>query len=309
MTTKTRKAKAKRPPVDVRERVTQRVLQLLDEGTVPWREPWTASAGAQGRHRSMATGKAYRGINQLLLTFTKWESPWWLTFNHMVEHGGTLRFEAKEDRTQELVTFWRRISVKDEKRIERDPDARKTIWLIKHSHVFNLDQVQGIDPPAPAEQVPPIEAAEALANTYVQAGGVGHAYGLPAYSAPVDTVFMPPLNEFKTPDGYYAAWFHELAHSTGHRDRLDRPGIAEFDTWASVQYADEELVAEMAAAMLSAIAGLNVASLEQNSAAYIDHWRQKISADKGLVIAAASRAHKAVDLILGENQQDEEETA
>ena len=305
--TRARNRSSKKPQRDIKQEVTDRVLQLLDEGTVPWRKPWTASAGAQGRHRSLATRKAYRGVNQLLLTFTRWESPWWLTFNNMVDHGGRFKYEAKEDRTGELVVFWKRISIVDKERSTPAEEKRKTIWLLKHFTVFNLDQVEGIEPPREAEPVPPIESALAISDGWHQRSGVHKAYGMPAYSPPVDTVLMPAVQEFKTPDGYHAAWFHEMVHSTGHADRLARPGITEPIDNTHPLYADEELVAEMGAAMLSAIAGLNVASLEVNTAAYIDFWRSRISQDKGLIVNAAARAQKAVDLITDHDPQYEED--
>ena len=51
----------------VYEVVTDRILALLDQGTVPWKKPW---AGAEQAPRSLATGRPYRGVNVFLLTFT-----------------------------------------------------------------------------------------------------------------------------------------------------------------------------------------------------------------------------------------------
>ena len=67
-------------------------------------------------------------------------------------------------------------------------------------------------------------------------------------------------------------------------------------------YADEELVAEMGAAILAHTAGIEF-SIE-NTAAYIDHWRNKITEDEKLVISAASRGHKAAEFILGNLKED-----
>jgi antirestriction protein ArdC len=56
--------------IDVYQEVTDRMIRALDQGTVPWRRPWSATAG---RPRSISTGRAYQGINTWLLGMTSAE--------------------------------------------------------------------------------------------------------------------------------------------------------------------------------------------------------------------------------------------
>lgn len=62
----------------VYEIVTDRIVSMLQAGTVPWRKPW---AGEGGRPRNLASGKPYQGINVFMLATAPYSSPWWLTFN------------------------------------------------------------------------------------------------------------------------------------------------------------------------------------------------------------------------------------
>jgi antirestriction protein ArdC len=77
-----------------------------------------------------------------------------------------------------------------------------------------------------------------------------------AYSPSVDLVTIPVLAAFEDAEAYHSTLFHELAHSTGHPRRLNRPTLAEACPFGSTNYSKEELVAEMAAAFLCAHAGI-----------------------------------------------------
>ena len=99
---------------------------------------------------------------------------------------------------------------------------------------------------------------------------------------------------FFNPDAYYSTFFHELVHSTGHKKRLNRFEADQFDNKAT--YSKEELVAELGAAYLSVLAGLNH-DLE-NTRAYIKGWLSVLKDNPTWVIWAASRAQKACGLIV-----------
>ena len=67
---------------------------------------------------------------------------------------------------------------------------------------------------------------------------------------------MPEKETFDGPEEYYSTLFHEFTHSTGHKTRLNRPGITETHYFGDEIYSKEELVAEMGAAMLSGVVGI-----------------------------------------------------
>lgn len=87
-------------------------------------------------------------------------------------------------------------------------------------------------------------------------------------------------------------------HSTGHSNRLNRQGITEVAAFGSETYSKEELVAEIGAAMLCSIAGIDNSTLE-NSVAYIGGWLRKLKSDNKIIVQAAGQAQKGADYILG----------
>ncbi|MFY0762172.1 zincin-like metallopeptidase domain-containing protein [Metabacillus dongyingensis] len=110
------------------------------------------------------------------------------------------------------------------------------------------------------------------------------------------------MNDFKVPEEYYCTLFHEMVHSTGHNSRLTRPGITtQGVAFGDEVYSKEELIAEMGAAMLCGVAGIDNSTIE-NSASYIASWIRALKNDNRLVLQAAAQAQKASDYILGETK-------
>jgi antirestriction protein ArdC len=109
---------------------------------------------------------------------------------------------------------------------------------------------------------------------------------------------MPERTCFESVEEYYSTLFHELAHSTGHPTRLNRSSLTDFERFGDCNYSREELVAEMGAAFLSGITGIENTTIN-NSAAYLANWLDALKSDSRLVLVAASQAQKAADLILG----------
>ncbi|MCA9068060.1 MAG: DNA primase, partial [Planctomycetaceae bacterium] len=117
-----------------------------------------------------------------------------------------------------------------------------------------------------------------------------------------DTIEIAEPARFESRESYYATLFHECVHSSGHSKRLDRGLDTRLAPFGSPDYSREELVAEMGAAFLAAASGISPPTIEQ-SAAYIDGWRKKLTDDKKLVIAAAGAAQRAADWILGDRPE------
>lgn len=283
---------------NVYERVTTAVLAKLEEGTVPWAMPWQDGGGL--RPISVSTGKPYSGVNTIALGMQGYGSPYWLTYRQAQSMGAQVR---KGERAS-VALLWRPL---DEVRDEDTGEVRKRGGFVARGfNVFNADQVDGLDP----EKVPPSpavgevtwtpdERATNVVAAYLEAGGPTFAEGGTAafYRPATDHVQVPDRGRFATADAFHRVTFHELAHSTAAPSRLDRrQGDDKRGTWGDDSYAREELVAELAAAMLCAMTG--VSAEVDTSAAYIDHWRTQLGADPKLVVQAASKAQKAADLIV-----------
>jgi len=279
----------------VYEIVTARILEQLEHGVVPWRKSWRAELPC-----NLISGKAYRGVNVFLLASQGCGSRYWLTFQQTAKLGG----HVKRGEHSTLVTFWH---IGDERtRTCHDGTTEKTRpFLLRYYNVFNLEQTEGIDIPRVSSRpaVNPVEQCEAIVE------GMPHApkqeQSSRAWYRPAsDTVGMPARALFNSSEEYYSTLFHELTHSTGHASRVGREGIEQLNTFGSESYSREELIAEMGAAMLSGISGIETKTLE-NSASYLQSWITRLCGDSRLVISAASAAQKAADYILGKQTEDD----
>ena len=107
---------------------------------------------------------------------------------------------------------------------------------------------------------------------------------------------MPPKDAFKDAAGYYGTALHELAHWTGHPSRLDRSTLTESYRFGDVNYAKEELRAELASVFLAAQRG--IPHDPEQHAAYVNSWIGALKRDKNEIFRAAHDASKATDFIL-----------
>ncbi len=278
--------------LNVYEVITQRIVDSLEQGVVPWRTPWKSSAP-----KNLISKKPYRGVNVFLLSAMRHTSPYWLTFRQAKGKGGSI----KKGEHGTPVIFWKVYNPEEEK-------LRR--FVLRYYTVFNLSQCEGIDAP-PGDSTDtldfePIEACERIVAGYpkpptIEYGG-DHAHYIPAR----DHIDLPPRETFESVEAFYATQFHELVHSTGASSRLDREGITKLDHFGSHQYTKEELVAECGCAFLCGEAGILDTTFD-NSAAYIAGWVKKLQSEPKWIVQAGGEASKAVDYILGRGGKVEEQ--
>lgn len=272
----------------VYEQITERIVLMLETGTIPWRKPWKVQTGLP---RNLVSKKAYRGINTFLLHAMHYESPYWLTYRQALELGGNVRKGEKSC----PVVFWKQLAIEDEQTGETEK-----IPLMRFYSVFNVAQCDGLKN-IPATVETPLSAPskpDEIVALMPQRPEIKHGLSKAFYSPGADTVSMPHRERFTTEAGYYATLFHELIHSTGHKSRLNRPTLTESAGFGSNPYCKEELIAEMGAAFLCGQAEIAEQVLE-NSAAYVQSWLEQLQKDKKLIVQAAGQAQKAADFILG----------
>ena len=286
--------------------VTAKILAQLDEGVVPWLRPWVAFGGAISR----ATGRPYSYLNQMILG----GSGEWATFNQIRAEGGKVKKGVKS----RPVVFWKILGgaskeIEDEGGETVEIRYRSTPYLTYYP-VFNLDDAEGIEPKYLKKENMPcaVDAdknADRIAREYLTREGIrlkdGEIRDDAFYLVKADEIQIPHVNQFKSTAEYYSTLFHEIIHSTGADSRLNRK--LTFDRTLQ-RRAQEELVAEIGAAALCAFAGVQTPESLKNSAAYIEHWRDHIAKDNTLVVVAAGRAQKAVEFILGTNNESENES-
>ena len=272
--------------MDIYAEVTSRIISQMEQGIIPWQKPWIAS----GQAISRSTGKPYSLLNQMILG----KPGEYVTFKQCQEEGGKVKMGEKAS----MVVFWKWLDVKEE-----DSEEIKQIPMLRYFNVFHIEQCEGLKPkytPVLPDVASADQTAEQIVNSYVQRSGVKvvhHQSDKACYQPAFDKVTLPLMKQFKSTAEYYSTAFHELTHSTGHKTRLDRLDQTAF--FGSEAYSKEELIAEIGAAALVSHAGLETSASFQNSTAYLQSWLQVLKGDKRLIVSAASKAEKAVGLILG----------
>ncbi len=274
---------------DIYAAVTDRIIQQMEQGIIPWQKPW---GGITGNAYSGSTGKPYSLLNQMLLN----RPGAYYTFNQIQKMGGNVRRGEKSS----IVVFWKQIPVKEQDS-QTGEIKSSVVPMLRYYNVFHADQCEGItEPPAAPKSIQTNPEAESIITDYIDRSGVTllHRISDEAYYSPSgDRVVLPMAEQFNSMAEYYSTAFHELAHSTGHRSRLNR--LRATAHFGNESYSKEELVAEITAAALMNHTGLETKGTFQNSAAYIQSWLSALRNDKRLIVAASGAASKAFDYIVG----------
>ena len=195
---------------------------------------------------------------------------------------------------------WPRRGASEEGETEADESLRSSQYAMAKAYtVFNARQCELPEEwTAKAEiQEPELTAAQKITacdeiiTTMQHRPALEHGGGRAFYRQSADRVTMPKPETFISPEHYYSTLFHELTHATGHPSRLCRPTLTEAHSFGDTNYSKEELVAEMGAAFLCGVSGIDNHTTD-SSTAYIQGWLSVLKDDKRLLIQAASQAQR-----------------
>lgn len=276
---------------DVAQIVTDKIISLLERGNLPaFKKLWSE----RGSGYNYSTGKPYQGLNSLLTAIATselgYEHNAWLTINQANKLGGKVRKGTTGK------TVWLNSYRFVPKKGENGEDL--SYPLLTSFAVYNVAEIEGIDFVFGSEAVPPMDLMEAANRIGVQVKWGGDKA---AYSRGLDLIKLPLASDFVSEQALFAVFAHELVHSTGHKSRLNRTFGERF---GDPDYAKEELVAELGAAMLCAQFG--VESAIEGHAGYLADWLTVLKSDKRFIFKASSAAAKAVALLMGNNEETEE---
>lgn len=285
--------------LDVYELVTNRIIELLEAGIVPWQKPWTDA----GVPMNLISKRPYRGINLWLLLSLSYERNLFLTWDQLKKIGGSVN----QGQHGHIVVFWKNVQKQPEELSTNQKP--KLVPLLRYYKVFNVEQCRDIPkemiPELFKEDVDHIAECDSIITAMQNAPVIRHKEQKAYYHITEDYINMPKKKSFKNSEAYYATLFHELVHSTGSENRLGRKTITEMHEFGSEAYSIEELIAELGSAYLSSFAGILNKEI-QNSVAYIDGWLGKLKEDKRFIVQASGQAQKAVDCILNLSVSNEE---
>lgn len=280
---------------EIYERIEANIIDQLEHGIIPWRKCYHVEESGMFAV-SHQSGQVYGLLNQFLLMHP---GEYW-TFNQAKKEGYHIRKGAKSRK----IYFWRMVKCKmdfspneDETIIQEDNlKILKEIPMLKEYCVFHESDVDGL-PPKPTNDPEDdrnkvvLTSAETIINNYAESNkwlSIIHTDKThPCYVPSSKTIKMPMKSQFDSIEEYYSAFFHEMTHST--KVPLERKND---------NYAREELVAELGAALLCGHAGISEEQVIQNSASYCTSWLKALKGNIKNLVWASSRADAAVEYIL-----------
>ena len=250
-------ASAKR---DYRQEVTDSIVKMLEDGVAPWQKPWESA----GMPMNPTSGREYRGGNAIHLMATGmaqgYDDPRWMTYKQAAEN----EWQVRQGEKGTHIEFWD-VKSKSESRGDSSgatnsgPEDEKTDRRLIHRvyTVFNAKQIDG---------VPSYERPERTGFEAIQSGecilansgaNIAHDQRDSAfYNRKSDSIHLPPKELFNDAAGYYGTALHELAHWTGHPSRLNRATLNDTYRFGDLNYAKEELRAELASVFIAAEVGV-----------------------------------------------------
>lgn len=278
---------------DLHQMITDQIVAAIENGAGDWKVPWERTSSCTLLPRNAATGKAYTGINTVVMwcvsEMKHYEHGLWATYKTWQSLGAQVRKGEKST----PICFYKEYLTDPDPSDETDEGRRR---VLKYSAGFNVAQVDGFDLPAIPPQLPPVERI-AHVDSFVAATGavIEHRGEQAYYSRAHDRIVMPPTHLFKgdtardRTEAYLSTLLHELTHYSGAPHRLNREFGERFGDNA---YAFEELVASLGASFLCADLGIRAAA-HPSDCSYIAHWLGILKKDNRAIFTAAAKASEA----------------
>lgn len=292
-----------------RKMLVDMIMQNLESGAGLWKQGWRSG----GTPENAVTGKKYRGVNNMFLTYISmlrgYSDNRWLTFNQMKEREWSFKTDGEGKSlgknagvSVEFYELWDRETKKKFDRSvldgmsmdERQDYMDENVYPIrKYYTVFNGDLIDGI----PEKEISVLDESAKSERTdkfldYWSENEVKIVYGggQAFYSPPWDEIHLPPREDFYSLQEFYSTALHEIGHSTGHKNRLNRDLSGGF---GSESYALEELRAEIASLFMEQDFEISVNENEvRNNSAYIQNWKEAIKDDPNVLFTAIADAEK-----------------
>ena len=265
------------------QKIFDAIKAQLDAGTVPWHKPWVVKSDGIVSHK----GKSYSLRNRMLLQY----AGEYLTFQQALREGGCVRKGEKG----QTVYFAKTVTFHKD-----DPELEETKHILRAWVVFRTEQCDNITAKyehlwkCGGEPVDDHDAMNTVTDYCTRCGVKRISGGAEAFDSPSDhTIQVPGCDAYESRELYWNTMFHELGHSTAKS--LDRK---QGGCFGSSNYAREELVAEICAALCLGRLGIDTESAMLQTAAYVKSWQGRIKDLKPNEFGEACRlAEQAYNLI------------
>lgn len=310
------------------ELMVERIQSLT--GKDSWKKPWFTDGALQWPKN--LNGREYNGQNALMLLLhcekEGYKIPRFCTFDCIQ------RMNSKDNKGEEgkprvsvlkgehsfpvmLTTFTcvhketkERIKWDDYKRLSQDEQEKYNVYpKMQVFRVFNVQQTnlkearpelwQKLEqeyskPIAEKGEQYAFEPVDRMITDNRWICPIKPTYGDSAYySISKNEIVVPEKPQFRDGESFYGTAFHEMAHSTGAEGQLNRIKPSAF---GSAEYAREELVAELTAALTAQRYGMTK-NLKDDSAAYLKSWLDSLKESPQFIKTTLLDVKKAASML------------
>lgn len=276
-------------------------IDSLKEDIIPSRQRWN-----RGLNKNGFTNVEYKGINQVLLQLVafkeKYEDTRWFTYLQIKNKG----YKLKKSKGKGVpIEFWSVYDLKNKQRIDIEkyekvialhPEEKDNYRLFCNTtYVFNGSLVEGLPLASKDFYNNNIETSKFIKNVVKNLKVKYSEYGdMAYYNFVTDEIVLPPKERFVDKYSYYATQLHELCHSTGSANRLNR----KLESEDIKDRAREELIAEISSSFLMQKLNVNAkAEHYDDHKAYIQSWIQILEDKPNELFKAINEANKIYSYI------------
>jgi antirestriction protein ArdC len=289
---------------DICVKVTEQFIEMIEKDEIlPWHKPWNGSVLPP---TNIISKKLYKGYNSFFLGSTGFSNSYWGTFNQINKMKGKVN---KGEKGYPII-FWsdtyQKYAVDNKTGKKEKITVKMDRPLLKYYTIFNMQQTDLEDQfktdAEPQIEFKPLSEVDKVIEQACSLGKVAKIRNgeARAYYSPIDDIInLPEKNLFCSLEEYYCTLFHECVHSTGHKDRLNRlTDSSILDDGHRGGYSKEELVAELGAAFLMRLFGVERKETFYNSAAYLKEWLSALRDNPDWIVWAANRGQQSMKYML-----------
>lgn len=289
--------------MESRQKLVEQVISNMKKGYIFTEKKWDAQVLAP---QNPVSHVRYKGGNRIRLiqqvVEKGYQDPRWMTRRHLQEQG----YYIKKGEKQTICEKW--IFTKKEKYLDEDGQEKvREVELekpmVSYFGVFNAEQIKDFPPLVQQEDQELSETMKIGMDCICSSECRIIECAQPeAYYAPgLDKIVLPLRQMFKDEESYVATVLHEMVHSTGHHSRLNRNIENPF---GSIEYAKEELRAELGSMFLKADLGISMQGEHfQDHSNYLKSWISVLEDDYNELFRAASDAERASIRIMDRYQE------
>ena len=213
--------------------VADRVAGQIEKGEASLQKGYDKPKGADHQPFNPATGKRFKGLNAIQLKSVAQEKgyndPRWMSFQTANRVGAKIRKGERGTRV-EYLRFPPKSADKDAPGVGADGKLKEPPKISHHTYtVFNAEQIEKM--PALEQQLakePQQHEICERAERMIQDSGVKienppNGQNFASYDKDRDTVVIPNIEKFKSPENYYGQAVKEMADRARQEQHKDRP--------------------------------------------------------------------------------------